>query len=121
MSSLRDPSSSHRVVSLALLLAVSLYLSLAVLAIYCFGSSLEVDVMHNVENEAGHNAAKAILRATFAIVLVCHIPYMFFCSKECFLMMVDEVNRKTISKELECKVKAYARAISTETGDFILA
>ena len=34
------------------------------------------------------------------IVLICHIPYIFYMAKETFLVMIDEVMRKSISKQL---------------------
>jgi hypothetical protein len=42
-----------------------------------------------------------VLRCTFLIVIGCHIPFVFFSGKESFLVIIDEIDRKTVSKALE--------------------
>jgi hypothetical protein len=39
------------------------------------------------------------------IVIVCHVPFIFFACKECFLAMIDEATRNAISTALINRAK----------------
>ena len=57
-----------------------------------------------------------LLRSFFVIVVVCHIPFIFFVGKECFLTILDEFMRKSISKSLNASL--LSRSNNEHTEDF---
>ena len=77
----------------ALVLSMVIYISLSILSIYTFGSRLDADVINNVSNEINHKWESTTLRVAFAIVIVCHILYLFFSGKEAMLILIDEWDR----------------------------
>jgi len=87
----------------ASILSFVIYVSLGILSIYTFGSGVDADIMTNVDSE--QNAYSYIIRVAFLVVLACHIPYVFFPTKESFLIMVDEAENKSMQKALEYKIQ----------------
>lgn len=84
-------------VALALLLTMVIYVSCGILSIYLFGSSLSSNVLENISAEDG-NILSLIVRVAFAVVLACHIPYVFFYGKEAACIIIDElINHSTSS------------------------
>ena len=79
-------------------LSLVIYCSLGILSIYTFGTDISPSVITNVDEEK--NAYSYVIRSAFLIVLACHIPYVFFPTKESFLIIFDEAENKSMTKAL---------------------
>ena len=87
-----------KTVNCALVLSFCIYISLGILSIYVFGTELHASVLINVDEE--DNMFSLLIRVAFLVVLACHIPYVFFPTKESLLIIVDELQRESMSKSL---------------------
>ena len=47
-----------------------------------------------------------IIRVAFLLVLAMHIPYIFFPTKESFLIIFDEAKNKSMAKAIQKKLDA---------------
>jgi hypothetical protein len=77
-----------------------IYIPVALIAVFLYGSGIQKDLFSNValsEPSIGTYLSKI----SFIIVISCHIPFLLFAGKECFLVLVDETKDKTFSKVLE--------------------
>jgi hypothetical protein len=86
----------------------TLYVVLAVLSIYMFGSGVHSSILEDVAIECNGNDCpweSIVLRFLFLIVVACHVPFIFFSGKEGVLIIIDEISRRSISKALEQKLK----------------
>ena len=81
-----------------------IYISLGILSIYTFGSDLKASVLKNVDEE--QNVYSYIIRITFLLVLAFHIPYIFFPTKESFLIICDEAKNRSMAKAIKKKLQA---------------
>ena len=52
------------------------------------------------------NWLSVIVRVAFAIVLACHIPYVFFYGKQGLLILIDEMAHNSTSEQLKRKKHA---------------
>jgi len=83
-------------------LSFAIYITLGVLSIYTFGRNVDSNIMTNVDNE--DNVYSYIIRVAFLIVLACHIPYVFFPTKESLLIMFDEAENHSMQRAIEYKI-----------------
>lgn len=45
-----------------------------------------------------------IIRIAFIILIFAHIPFVFFNGKEALLIIVDEIDRKSVSNTLDVRI-----------------
>lgn len=73
-----------------------------------FGGTINemgADVLKNVNQEGSQVYEGFVLRFLFIIVLACHIPFIFFSGKESLLIIIDEIDRRSISTTLEKRIQ----------------
>jgi len=103
--SLAEPTRKnvYTAVAIAVSNATFLYCSIGVVSIYMFGTVLTANLLNNVGQE--HSVSSYIIRFSFLIVLACHIPYLFFPTKESFFIIVDEFRNQSMSKAIEVSIQ----------------
>ena len=76
-----------------------------------FGSEIEIyhaNILNNINHECAvdHDRWESfILRFLFMVVLACHIPFIFFSGKEALLIIIDEIDRRSVSATLDARVE----------------
>jgi len=87
-------------VFLAVLVSMVIYVTLSIMGIYMFGSNIKHDLLDSIGEEE-YKWGTVVLCLTFFAVLIFHIPFVFFFGRENFLIVVDEIDRRSISKSLD--------------------
>mmetsp|Transcript_111993 Transcript_111993/g.154659 ORF Transcript_111993/g.154659 Transcript_111993/m.154659 type:complete len:141 (+) Transcript_111993:780-1202(+) len=100
----QSPQHYNKIATTALSLTGLLYISVGLVSIYMFGDCLQSSVLINIGVETPANWESYVVRIAFMIVLACHIPFIFYMGKESTLIIVDEINRKSISSALVLKL-----------------
>ena len=83
-----------KAMTIGIIITTLVYVSLGVLSIYSFGSSLTSDVFDAINKE--DTIYSIIIRVAFLIVLACHIPFVFLPTKEGFLIIIDEAQNRSM-------------------------
>lgn len=96
---MKTNESALKSIGIALGFSFFLYIGLGILSIFVFGSSISSNLLNNVNTET--SITSYIIRVAFMIVLACHIPYIFYFTKESLLIMIDEVRRGSMTHALE--------------------
>jgi amino acid permease len=78
------------------MLVLILYVVLGTISLYMFGSELHSTILWNIGHECVETKARCptqsyVLRIMFLVVIVCHIPFIFFSGKEAMLIIIDEI------------------------------
>lgn len=97
--------------TMATLFCCCLYITIGFISVFMFGKHLEGSVLDNVDGECKPGTGgelhcpweSYIIRILFLIVLACHIPFAFFSGKEAIFIIIDEIDRRSISTVLELR------------------
>jgi hypothetical protein len=104
----------------AMIIVWLIYTSLSIICSFLFGKQIMQvgsNVILNINNEYVVDDRRweaFVLRVLFMIVLACHVPFVFFSAKEAMLIIVDELDRRSISKELDIRVLALQKNEAVE-------
>lgn len=98
----------------ALPLIFIIYTTLTIVCCLMWGAGTEGSVLDNIGkaywiNDDGvkkYYWEAHIIQVSFMMVLMCHIPFIFFGGKEALLITIDELMRKSISNALWHKMQA---------------
>ena len=74
--------------TLNLIMSLFIYLTVTFTIVYLFGSSIKTSFLQNLGNELTWE--NVCIRIAFIVILICHIPYIFFACRESLLVMIDE-------------------------------
>ena len=95
---------------IAFVLCSIIYSSFAIACVKIFGDTIsdgKFNVMNNINAMYKNDKTEAmfvvtlVLRIIFTCLLVFHVPFIFFISKESMLTIFDEWTRGSIAKEIE--------------------
>ena len=67
-----------------------------------FGDDVDADFLRNLEQREG--TVFIICRISFCLVLIVHVPYIFYAAKECLLVSYDEIVNGSLSKKIDAKL-----------------
>jgi hypothetical protein len=87
-----------------------IYTFLSVVCVFMFGGGVRVstNIMDCVNKEYAIDDGRwesFVLQFLFMIVLACHIPFIFFSGKESLCIIIDEIDRRSISTTLDERIE----------------
>lgn len=87
-----------------------IYVVVAILGVFMFGSELDSSILDNIGEVTNPVSGRGfwetyIEQSAFMLVLMCHVPFIFFSGKEGLLIIIDEWRRKSISSALWHKLQ----------------
>ena len=99
-----------KAVSYSCLVASTIFIFTGYTTLFLFGNPMasHQNFMNSVNNEYIIDPSHwetYIIRVMFITLIVCHIPFYFFNGKEALLIIVDEIDRKSVSNTLDVRIK----------------
>ena len=76
-----------------------------IISVLLFGKSLRPDLLDNLASRK--SGVSIFLRTVYCIILVFHLPYIFFTLKEYALVTYDELANRSLSTRLEAKLAEF--------------
>ena len=90
------------------MICFGIYIAVSIVSIRLFGNTVSSSVLINIgeiRTADGKPWESTVIQISFMIVLMCHIPFMFFAGKEAACIIADELHRKSISRVLSLKMQ----------------
>ena len=102
-------SNMKKTISYGIGLTFSIYTFLSVVCVFMFGTGVKIstNIMDCVNKEYAIDPNRwesFVLQFLFMVVLACHIPFVFFSGKESLCIIIDELDRKSVSKTLDERI-----------------
>mmetsp|Transcript_30448 Transcript_30448/g.37478 ORF Transcript_30448/g.37478 Transcript_30448/m.37478 type:complete len:104 (+) Transcript_30448:846-1157(+) len=91
--------------SIATAFTLATMIALGLCGALMFGEYTETNFLINLKSHAG--PASTMIRLSFCLVFMMHMPYAFFVAKECILVIYDEFTSRALSNKLEVKLADY--------------
>ena len=95
------PAVFAKVQTLGLATTLVVYLVVAGLGLMCFGTSIKPSVLLNYGDLTDLFGQPLfvtyVIQVSFIVVLICHIPFIFYAGKEGALMITTEKLHRTVS------------------------
>jgi len=79
----------------SILFCLLIYCVVGIVGVLAYGKNLKGDIMENISNEVDKPFSNYVLMTMFMIIAAMHIPIVFFIGKECILIIIDELMRKS--------------------------
>jgi len=114
-SALKEKTNENglKVFGIATVIAIVVYFGVSVLGILIFGKNVTLNagnLISNINEESqnkkgGTHFEAYVMRILYFIIVVTHTPPIFFPGKEAVLIMIDEIDRRSISNTLDERIK----------------
>ena len=95
---------------LGLTMTIGVYTLYSVVCMTLFGRNLldsEGNSLENIGDNLKVDWSGLTLQILFLVVLAAHIPFMFFVGKESLLIIIDEIDRRSVSETLNKRMDYY--------------
>lgn len=108
----RSKEKMMKAIGMGMIETTIIYMCCGLFAVYLFGSSVQSNVLDNIDGET--TFVSYFIRLAFLILLACHVPYVFFLGKEGACIVVDEVMTGSMSKSLEKRTNKDHQELDSE-------
>ena len=75
---------------------------MGICGVWMFRDGVNADILVNFKERSG--LTFLFCRLALAVVLIFHVPYVFYAAKECMLVIYDEVMYQSLSKKIDAKL-----------------
>ena len=81
--------------------------SVSVLGVYIFGSKLDKSLIDSFDAE-GHEVSSYLCRLTYMIMVIGHLPFIFFAGKESVLIIFEEYKYRSLTLTIDRSLRIHA-------------
>jgi amino acid permease len=92
----KTPANGIKTILYSLGFVCVIYIIMSIVAVLKYGHELEGDVLANIGMTAG--TLPVIIDVVFLIIMIMHVPLIFFIGKEAILIIYDELTRSSYSQ-----------------------